>query len=416
MSEKINTNGVPESGKGLETRTRHVLSSRSHVPAGKPAASFLFPIIVILVIAGGIIAYIFSVHGKKAVALEKSTEELLVNTVSVIHPERESADVKILLPGTVQALRQTAIYARVDGYLKRWLVDIGTSVHEGQLLAEIDTPEIDQQLSQAQAVMKQTEADLVLAQTSADRWKKLLKDNAVSQQEADEKAADLEVKKADLAAAEASVRRLEQLQSFQKIYAPFDGVITARMAEVGNLINAGSTTQGRELFQIAQTRTLRVFVNVPEVYSSYTVPGISAQIEMATAPGQEITGKLVRTSRAIDPVNHTLLAEIEIPNEDGKLLPGGYAQVHFSITMDHPPLDIPANTLIFRSKGPQVGVVDQNGTVHLMDIQIGRDFGNKLEVLQGLDEASSVILNPSDSLTEGTKVQVEEKASTPGKP
>lgn len=417
MNDKIHSNGSPESN-GLTTRMRPPPLARddSRPPAKKSLASFFLPILLVLVVAGGVIAYIFSVHGKQAVALEKSTEELAEDTVLVVHPKRQSADVPLILPGTVQALRDASIYARTDGYLKSWQVDIGASVHEGQLLAEIDTPEIEQQLSQARAVLKQNEADLVLSQSSADRWKKLLQDNAVSQQETDEKTSDLEVKKANLAAAEANVRRLEQLQSFQKIYAPFDGVITARTTEVGNLINAGSAAQGRELFHIAQTKTLRVFVNVPEAYSSYAQPGIEAQIEMATAPGQKITGKLVRTTKAIDQVTHTLLAEIDVPNDDGKLLPGGYARVLFSISMDHPLLLIPANTLIFRSKGSQVGVVDDSGTVHLSDIKIGRDFGSKLEILQGLDELSSVILNPSDSLTEGTKVKVLEKTPPPPKP
>jgi membrane fusion protein, multidrug efflux system len=374
----------------------------------KPRFGWHYLLLVVLV-AGIVVAVVLHRQARAQGALEKMTEDLAVSTVLAVHPEREPGDMRLVLPGNVLAFKESTIYARVSGYLKRWLVDIGTQVKEGQLLAEIDTPETDQQLNQARAVLLQTEADVKLAQITAERWKKLLKDNAVSQQEADEKSSALEVRKADLAAAQANVSRLEELQSFKKVTAPFDGVIVSRKTEVGNLINAGSGGADKELFQIAQTNTLRVFTSVPEAYSSFVTVGTKARIEMATAPGAFITGQVARTSGAIDPASNTMLVQIDVPNSDGKLLPGGYASVHLDLAMDRQPLLIPANTLIFRASGAQVAVVDaKGGAVKLVKIKIGRDFGAKLEVISGLEETDSVIVNPSDSLRDGDKVRVSE--------
>lgn len=397
-------------------------------PMKKRKRSFfgLYALLFLLAL-GGAAAFVFFKRGEAQTNLESATKEMAVSTVLVVHPERGATDVHLVLPGTVQAEMESSVYAQVSGYIKRWLVDIGAPVKEGELLAEIETPVTDQQLSQAQAAMAQAQANLNLAKTTAARYNDLLKTNAVSEQDVDTQNAGVAVQEANLAAAQANVRALEQTEAFKEVKAPFDGVITARKIDVGDLVTAsgsGTASQGnapsqngapsQELFRVAQTKTLRVYVNIPENYSDEIVPGITATLDLASSPTQKVTGKLVRTSQSIDPTSLTLLAEVDVQNPDGKLLPGGYAQVHFDITTDHPPLVIPGNTLIFRAQGTQVGIVDPNtGKVHLQDIKIGRDFGTKLEVVDGLKETDSVILNPSDSLTDGANVQVKTQPPNP---
>jgi multidrug efflux pump subunit AcrA (membrane-fusion protein) len=393
---------------------------------GKRSFFWLYALLFLLVL-GGAVFFVFFQRSHAQTALESTTRQMAISTVLVVHPERGATDVHIVLPGTVQAEMESSVYAQVSGYIKRWLVDIGTPVKEGQLLAEIETPVTDQQLIQAQAATAQAQANLNLAKTTAARYNDLLKTNAVSAEDADTQNAGVAVQEANLAAAQANVRALEQTEAFKEVKAPFDGVITARKIDIGDLVTASgsgtavqgsapsqSATPSQELFRIAQTKTLRVYVNIPENYSDETVPGISATLDLASSPNQKVTGKLVRTSQAIDPNSLTLLAEVDVPNADGKLLPGGYVQVHFDITTDHPPLVIPGNALIFRAQGTQVGIVDAaTDTVHLQDIKIGRDFGTKLEVVDGLKEDDSVILNPSDSLTDGAKVQVTTQSPSP---
>ena len=388
-------------------------------PRKKRSSFWLFALLFLLVL-GGAAVYVFFQRGQAQTALDSATREMAVSTVLVVHPERGTADIHLVLPGTVQAEIESSVYAQVSGYIKRWLVDIGAPVKEGELLAEIETPVTDQQLMQAQATVAQAQANLNLANVTAARYNDLLKTNAVSKQDVDTQNAGVAVQEANLAAAQANVRALEQTEAFKAVKAPFDGVITARKIDVGDLVTAssgGTSAQGsepsqsatpsQELFRVAQTKTLRVYVNIPENYSDEIVPGISATLEMASSPNEKVTGKLVRTSQSIDPGSLTLLAEVDVPNADGKLLPGGYAQVHFDITTSHPPLVIPGNALIFRAQGTQIGVVDPDtNTVHLKSIKIGRDFGTKLEVVDGLDENDLVILNPSDSLADGSQVQV----------
>lgn len=409
---------TPHNGNGNGNGNGTTMENPRHRPplhsqpltVEKKGSSGWFYAVVFIVVFGSIVGYIFWRHSQAETELKKNTEEMAIPSVTVVHPVSQAAEVKFALPGNVQAYIESTIYARVSGYLKKWYVDIGATVKEGQLLAEIDTPETDQQLNQFRATLTQNQADLQLAQSTADRWTRLIKDNAVSQQEVDEKLSALNVAKANVAAAAANVKRLEDLQAFQKVYAPYDGVITARRTDVGNLINAGAGSPSQQLFGIAQINILRVYVSVPEIYATYVTPGLTAQVELGTNPGAPITGKLVRTSGSIDPTSHTMLAEIDLDNPDGKLLPGGYAQAHFDITMDHPPLVIPANALIFRSKGAQVAVVDPaTNTAHLTDIKIGRDFGTKLEITQGLNPSDQIIVNPADSLSDGSKVQVESK-------
>jgi len=337
--------------------------------------------------------------------LVSSTKDAGRTPVSVAHPRRNNAKTGLVLPANVQAFVETPIYARTDGYLKRWLVDIGSQVKAGQLLAEIETPEVDQQLAQMEAAQAQAQANLDLARTTAERWKNLLQFDGVSQQEVDQNVAAYKARQADLNAAIANVGRLKDLQSFQKVVAPFDGIITARNTDVGALITAGTT---KELFRLAQTDILRVYVNVPEIYSLSMVPGVPADLRVAEFPNRTFSGKVVRTAGAILPASRTLLTEVRVPNPKGELLPGAFGEVSFHITLPHEPLIIPSSTLLFREKGTQVALVDKNQIVHLQNIVLGRDFGTSVEVISGLTEGDSIIVNPSDSISEGTSVTIEE--------
>ena len=324
-------------------------------------------------------------------------------SVAIVHPTHSNASQEVTVPGDVQAYVETPIYARTDGYLRKWYVDIGGRVKAGDLLATIDTPEVDQQLVQAEAAQLQAQANLDLAKTTADRWQNLLKSDGVSQQEVDQNVAAYKARQADFNAAVANVDRLKYLQSFQRVTAPFSGVITVRSVDIGALIQSGNAKQ---LFQLAQIDILRVYVNVPENYANDIHLGLPADLNIAEFPGRTFTGKVVHTSGAIDPASRTLLTEVQVPNPKGELLPGAYAQVTFHIKGAVTPLVVPGNTLIFRSSGPEVAVVDANNAAHLRKVTIGRDFGNSLEVISGLREDDSVILNPSDSLQDGTLVSV----------
>jgi multidrug efflux pump subunit AcrA (membrane-fusion protein) len=393
---------------------------RPAIPKKRKRSFFWLYALVFLLVLGGAAVFVFFQRGQAQTALVSATRQMAVSAVLVVHPERGATDIHLVLPGTVQAEMESSVYAQVSGYIKRWLVDIGAPVKEGQLLAEIETPVTDQQLMQSQAAMAQAQANLNLAKTTASRYNGLLKTNAVSQQDVDTQNAGVAVQEANLASAQANVRGLQQTEAFKEVKAPFDGIVTARKIDIGDLVSASGagtasqgsapsqmTTPSQALFRVAQTKILRVYVNIPENYSDAIVPGTSVALDLASSPSRKVTGKLVRTSQAIDPNSLTLLAEVDVPNADGKLLPGGFAQVHFDITTAHPPLVIPGNTLIFRAQGAQVGVVDTDAnTVHLKNIKIGRDLGTKLEVVDGLSESDSVILNPSDSLTDGAKVEV----------
>jgi RND family efflux transporter MFP subunit len=330
-----------------------------------------------------------------------------------VHPQRAGAKTEIVLPARVQAFVETPIYARTDGYLKRWLVDIGSKVKAGQLLAEIETPEVDQQLKQMEAAQAQAQANLDLARTTAERWNNLLQFDGVSKQEADQNMAAYKARQADLTAAIANVGRLKYMQSFQKVVAPFGGIITARNIDVGALISAGTT---KELFRLAQTEILRVYVNVPELSSLSMVPGVPAELRVAEFPNRIFSGKVVRSAGAILPASRTLLTEVQVPNPKGELLPGAFGEVKFQIRLPQEPLIIPSNTLLFRAKGTQVALVDKNQTVHLQSIALGRDSGTSVEVFSGLTERDSIIVNPSDSISEGTSVIIGETPKVTAKP
>lgn len=347
-------------------------------------------------------------------ALKKETQALNIPTVSVIQPKPGDAVQELVLPGNVQAFMDTPIYARTNGYLKRWYADIGAHVRAGQLLAEIDTPEVDDQLQQARADLASAKANYDLAQTTADRWLGLLKSNSVSKQETDEKLGDMQAKKAALDAAKFNVARLEKLQAFKQIYAPFGGVVTVRNTDVGALIDAGSGGPAKELFHIAATDRMRVYVNVPQIYSRDAAPGVTAELTLQEFPDKRFKGTLVRNSRSIDAASRTLLTEIDVDNPTGELLPGAYAQVHLKLKSTNRALIVPVNTLLFRPEGVEVAVVQQDQRVGLIKVVLGRDFGTEIEVISGLNGGESVILNPADSLAAGTQVRVV-KPSTPAK-
>src|SRR5690349_15360171 len=342
--------------------------------------------------------------------LAEETETLAIQTVGVIHPTAETSAEDLVLPGTIQAFVESPIYARTNGYLKKWYHDIGSRVEKGELLADIDTPEVDQQLSQARADLATAEANAHLSEITASRYAELLKTDGVSKQEVDNAAGDLAAKRAIVQSAEANVHRLEEMKSFQRIYAPFSGVITRRNVDTGTLINAGNGGASQQLFSLSQTSPLRVYVRVPEIYANTIHPSLGAYLELTQYPGRKIEAKVVRTAEAIDLATRTLNTEVDVPNRDGALLPGGYAQVHLEVKVSGSRLQVPVNALLFRSEGLRAVVVDANHKIHLRELTVGRDYGTSLEVLQGLDKNDWIVLNPADSLEEGQEVRVKEIA------
>jgi RND family efflux transporter MFP subunit len=379
-------------------------------PSSKPGwgtAAVVLVLFLLLTGGGGVLVY-YGIHSRtvSATALATQTRVDSVMAVSVVHPKMGGADEEVVLPGNTQAFTDSPIYARTNGYLKKWYVDIGTRVKAGQLLAEIDAPELDHQLQQAKADLATADANLKLAQTTADRWTFLLKSESVSRQETDEKIGDLNAKKAMMDASQNAVRRLEDLQSYEKVTAPFDGVITARNTDVGALIDAGANSPARELFHLAATSQLRVFVNVPENFDRAAQSGAHATLQLAEYPGRTFTGTLVRNANAIDSASRTLLVEVDVDNPTGELLPGAYVSVHLKLpgSTGHG-LTVPVNTILFRSEGLRVGVV-RDGHAQLIPIVVGRDYGNELEVVSGLSLRDQVIANPADSLVSGEPVRI----------
>lgn len=367
------------------------------------------PLLVLLAAAGALgfgIGDGIQTRVREAGDLARATNEAAIPTVRVTHPTPGAPLQEIVLPGSTQPFMDSPIYARTNGYLTRWYFDIGARVKKGDLLAEIETPEIDQQLRQAQAQLESAQANYDLSKTTADRWQALLKSNSVSKQETDQAIANMAAQKAVVDSNTANVRRLQELQSFEKVYAPFDGVITARNTDVGALIDAGSAAPGKELFHLASISTLRVFVPVPEVYSTAARPGSTATLTLDEFPGRVFQGKLARNSSAIDPASRTLLVEVDIDNPESLLLPGAYVSVHLKLPAAIRSSTIPANTLLFRREGLRVAVV-RGGRAMLTPVTIGRDYGAKVEIVSGLRAGDAVILDPSDSLESGTAVRVQ---------
>jgi RND family efflux transporter MFP subunit len=340
-------------------------------------------------------------------SLAATTKTLSLQNVSVIHADLGAPVTDLTVPGTVQAFSESPIYARTSGYLRVWNADIGARVRKGQLLAIIDAPEVDQELNHARGMLAQAQANLDLAAVTAARYRDLIKSNSVSQQEVDNNNQNLNAQTANVQAASAEVGRLEQLQGFEKIYAPFDGVITARKTDVGDLINAGNSGVGAELFRISNIATMRVYVDVPEVYSESIARGVSATMEVAALSNRQFTGNVARTSHAIGMNSRTLLTEVDVPNPKGELFPGAYAQVHFHLPLKTVPLVLPGNAILFQAKGPQVGVVNIRNQVELRRVTLGRDFGNSIEILSGIAQADAVVANPPDYLVDGMPVAVQ---------
>jgi RND family efflux transporter MFP subunit len=347
--------------------------------------------------------------------LKQRTEEAAIPTVTVVLPREGAPTQEIVLPGNTQAFSDAPIYARTSGYLKRWYFDIGAHVQKGQLLAEIETPEVDQQLQQARADLDTAQANLNIAKITASRWQDLVSTGSVSQQETDQAVSNLSAVKAAAESSAANVRRLEQLQAFEKVYAPFDGIITARNTDIGALIDAGASAQPKELFHMAAIRTLRLYVAVPEVYSRAARTGAPATLTLDEFPGQTFHGTLVRNANSIDIASRTLLVEVDVDNPTGQLLPGAYVFVHLKLPDETRSVTIPSNTLIFRKEGLQVGLV-RDGKAELVPVRIGRDYGSSVEIVSGLQTTDAVIVDPSDSLVAGMPVRLSNKpAGGPGR-
>ncbi|HZQ51821.1 MAG TPA: efflux RND transporter periplasmic adaptor subunit [Bryobacteraceae bacterium] len=340
-------------------------------------------------------------------ALRQQTTEFAAPPVTTLHPKLESTTEEVILPGNMQAFIEAPLYARTSGYLKSWNYDIGAHVKKGQLLAVIESPEVDRQLQQAKEDLATAEANLKLAQITARRYVDLYKTDSVAKQDVDNAVQDEAAKTASVKAAQANVSRLQQMVDFEKVYAPFDGVITARNTDIGQLIDSGSAGgPTRELFHMAAIHVLRVFVNVPQIYSHETRPGLKADLTLPELPGHRFPGTLVRTADALDPATRTLLVEVDVTNSTGLLFPGAYTEVHFNIKPRAPTLIIPSTSLMFRSEGLRVPVVVHSNCVSLVPVTVGRDFGNTIEVLTGLAPDATVIANPPDSLVDGETVRV----------
>jgi RND family efflux transporter MFP subunit len=381
---------------------------KSTVPAEEshPKRRWWAAVLAVVVVAGIVIFTVLpQVQARKTLA--KETQEMAVPSVSVVHPARTAPSQEVVLPANVQAYIDSPIYARTNGYLQHWFVDIGAHVKAGQLLAVIDTPEVNQELRQSLADLATAQANEHLAQITAERYDGLLKTDSVSKQEADNAESDYAAKKAVVQSGEANVKRLEDLQSFQKIYAPFAGVITARNTDIGALIDSGSSGGTRtELFHIAQPGKLRVYVNVPEIYSQVAKPGMTADLMLSEFPGQRFPGTLVRTAQAIDPTTRTLLVEISVNNPTGELLTGAYAEVHFKLSTSKSSYILPVDTLLFRSEGLRVVVVNSNNKAELRPITMGNDFGSSVEVVAGLSGNENVVVNPPDSIEAGEDLRI----------
>jgi RND family efflux transporter MFP subunit len=382
-----------------------------HKNRGIALASVAIGILVLALVAWGI----FSAQ-RAAARLREATEAQAVVTVATTKPQQEPGDAELTLPGNLQANYDAPIHARTSGYLKRWLVDIGTPVKAGQLLAEIDAPELDQQLRQAQADLANAAANRDITKVTAERWRGLRDTDSVSKQEADEKISLAATGDAALQSAQANLQRLRELSGFKRIVAPFDGIVTARNTDVGQLISAGDSS-GPELFRIADVRRLRVYVHVPQTYAAQMQPGLVAELRFPDRPGKTYAAKLERTANALDASSRTLLVQLILENANRELLPGAYAEVHFKLPAGTAggSLRLPANVLLYRGDGLRVATVDADNHIALKAVTIGRDYGNEIEIVDGLHADDTVVVSPPDSLTEGATVRIAapRKAATP---
>ncbi|HEY2380445.1 MAG TPA: efflux RND transporter periplasmic adaptor subunit [Terriglobia bacterium] len=361
--------------------------------------------ILALTVVGGVVYSGIAPRLRADDELRTETTRLAARTVTVIEPKRGTLTQEITLPANIQPYTDAPIYARTDGYLKHWYADIGAHVKAGQLLAEIDTPEIDHQVAQARADFATAQTNMHLSDITSARLQDLIKTDAVSKQEVDNAVSDFQAKKSMTESARAALKRLEETQSFEKIFAPFDGVITARSTDIGALITSGSSTT-KELFHITATDRMRVYVNVPEAYSQAAKPGLVADLTLQEFPGRKFRAAFTTTSEAIDPASHTLLVQFDVPNPAGELLPGSYAEIHLKLASSASTFILPINALLFRSEGIRVAIVKDGNRAELARVTLGRDFGNEVEVVAGLKGDEVLIVNPPDSLVSGESVRI----------
>jgi RND family efflux transporter MFP subunit len=377
--------------------------------SGKGGVRWFLIVPVLLLICGAAVLFLRSRESK---ALAASNATNIAEPVSVIYPQQRIASGDISLPSTLQAYADSPIYARTSGYLAHWYADIGTRVHRGQLLAVIQSPEVDQELNQARAMVSQTQANLTLAGVTAKRYQELIHTNAVAQQEVDTNNQNLSAQKATLQADQANVNRLQELQSFERVVAPFDGVITQRLINEGDLINAGNGGNGAQLFRISAINTMRVFVPVPEIYGAQIVPGLKAELTLTELPEARFAGAVVRTSHSIDPASHTLLTEIDVPNPTGKLLPGAYADVHLHLAQQPQQLVVPTGAVLFQAGGPQVVIVNAKNQLELRKVSIGNDLGNMIQIAGGVTTSDRVVSSPPDYVVNGMPATIQSQTSS----
>lgn len=402
-----------------EDQTRQQLnghrSETKHEPSAVSRGSVVVVVIIVLLIAVALAVFGIIRRRHASAELTTYTSASSAPPVSLETPKLQQNASEIVLPGNMQAFTLAPIYARTTGYVKSWSRDIGSRVRKGELLAIIETPELDQQLASAKADLATATSNAGLAKTTANRYSDLIGSSAVSQQDTDNAVSQLQARNTEVASAAANVRRLEELVSFERIVAPFDGVITARNIDIGQLISsdgstntagAGTVRSSREVFDISAINTLRVFINVPQIYAPDAKQGVTATLTLPQYPGREFKGKLVRTSNAVDPATRTLLVEVDVDNKTGELLPGSYTQVHLNVSRAAPALIVPVSALIYEPDGLHLGTVDENNHAHILRVTPGRDFGSTIEILSGLGEGQRVIANPPDSLTEGEEVRV----------
>ena len=397
----------------VETTKMRIRPAKTGSSSQRGAPKGRWILLAVLLCAGFAVLIFSGIQSRLAAEkkLEGTVKSSSIPVVTVVQPAATSKAQEIELPGTTQAFTEAPIYARTSGYLKAWYLDIGAHAKRGQLLAEIETPELDQQLEQAENDLKTAQANLALAQITKDRWVFLQKNNVISKQETDQAVSDFNAKQSTAQAAEANVHRLQKLQEFERVYAPFDGVIIARDTDVGALVQNGNSPGQKELFHLAAIDKLRVYISVPEVYAASVKSGDSVALTLDEFPGEKFTGTIVRNSNSIDLTSRTLNVEIDVDNPTGRLLPGAYAFVHFKIPGSAGAVTIPTNTLLFRSEGLRVAVV-RNGEVKLVPITIGHDYGSTVEVTSNLTAKDAVIADPSDSIMDGSRVEIAEPEQT----